>query len=406
MNCWPIRQLDVNNAFLNGMLTEDVFMPQPEGFINSQFPNHVCKLQKALYDLKQAPRAWYDRLKGSLVQWGFRSSKSNTSLFLKHVGCDVLVILVYVDDILITASSNAQVTEVISQLSSEFALKDLGDFNYFLGVEVTPSAEGLHLSQTKYVGDILRKAHMLGSKGCNTPISVTDKLQKDKGCIFENHSLYRSIISSLPVKECYDSCKVQHILDFSSSSQDLQLSQPILMQIEGLIQMTGGMLEGTVALALATSEILWITYLLKELKVSLTKSPVLYCNNKSAEALASNPKYHSRTKHIELDLHFVREHIANKELRIEHVSSSDQLADVLTKPLGSDHFAYMRTKLNLIVTLVYFILAEIHAKNNFSVLVFPLVFAVIIAVFTLKNDGGASDSSGHADDDLFGDPLV
>jgi len=81
--------------------------------------------------------------------------------------------------------------------------------------------------------------------------------------------------------------------------------------------------------------------------VSLPKSPVLYCDNKSAEALASNPKYHSRTKHIELDLHFVREHIANKELLSEHVSSSDQLADVLTKPLGSDHFAYMRTKLNV-----------------------------------------------------------
>ena len=81
--------------------------------------------------------------------------------------------------------------------------------------------------------------------------------------------------------------------------------------------------------------------------MSLTKSHVLYCDNKSAEALASNPKYHSRTKHMELDLHFVREHIANKELLIEHVSNSDQLADVLTKPLGSDHFAYMRTKLNV-----------------------------------------------------------
>ena len=75
MNCWLIRQLDVNNAFLNGMLTDDVFMPQPEGFTNSQFPNHVCKLHNALYGLKQAPRAWYDKLKWSLVQWSFRSSK-------------------------------------------------------------------------------------------------------------------------------------------------------------------------------------------------------------------------------------------------------------------------------------------------------------------------------------------
>ncbi|KAH9805863.1 retrovirus-related pol polyprotein from transposon RE1 [Citrus sinensis] len=405
MQCWPVRQLDVNNAFLNGMLTEDVFMPQPEGFINSQFPTHVCKLQKALYGLKQAPRAWYDRLKGSLVQWGFRSSKSDTSLFFKHIGSNVLIILVYVDDILITGSSEVYISEVISLLSSEFALKDLGDFNYFLGVEVTPSAEGLHLSQTKYVGDILRKAHMLESKGCNTPISVADKLQKDKGCSFPNPSLYRSIIGSLqyltltrpdiaftvnklsqflaaPTSLHWQACK--RVLRYLQSTahfglQFFKSGSPSLIaysdadwgsdpddrrSVGGYCVYLGSNLvswsskkQNIVsrssaeseyrALALATSEVLWITYLLKELKVSLPKPPVLYCDNSSAEALASNPKYHSRTKHIELDLHFVREHIANKDLFIEHVSSSDQLADVLTKPLSFDHFAYMRTKLNV-----------------------------------------------------------
>ncbi|KAH9731198.1 retrovirus-related pol polyprotein from transposon RE1 [Citrus sinensis] len=405
MQCWPVRQLDVNNAFLNGMLTEDVFMPQPEGFINSQFPTHVCKLQKALYGLKQAPRAWYDRLKGSLVQWGFRSSKSDTSLFFKHIGSNVLIILVYVDDILITGSSEVYISEVISLLSSEFALKDLEDFNYFLGVEVTPSAEGLHLSQTKYVGDILRKAHMLESKGCNTPISVADKLQKDKGCSFTNPSLYRSIIGSLqyltltrpdiaftvnklsqflaaPTSLHWQACKrvlrylqsTTHFglqffksgspsfiaysdADWGSDPDDRRSVGGYCVYLGSNLVSWSSKKQNIVsrssaeseyrALALATSEVLWITYLLKELKVSLPKPPVLYCDNSSAEALASNPKYHSRTKHIELDLHFVREHIANKDLFIEHVSSSDQLADVLTKPLSFDHFAYMRTKLNV-----------------------------------------------------------
>ncbi|KAH9778887.1 retrovirus-related pol polyprotein from transposon RE1 [Citrus sinensis] len=278
MNCWPIRQSDVNNAFLNCMLTEDVFMPQPEGFTNSQFPNHVCKLHKAFYGLKQAPRAWYDRLKGSLVQWGFRSSKSETSLFFKHIGCDVLIILVYVDDILITVSSNVYITEVISQLSSEFALKDLGDFNYFLGVEVTPSAEGLHLSQTKYVGDILRKAQMLGSKDWG---SDPDDWRSIGGyCVY----LGSNLVSW--------SSKKQNIISRSSVESEYR------------------------ALALAMSEVLWITYLLKELKVSLHKPLALHCDNNSAEALVSNP-------------------------------NSNQLADVLTKPLSFDHFAYMRTKLNV-----------------------------------------------------------
>ena len=99
---------------------------------------------------------------------------------------------------------------------------------------------------------------------------------------------------------------------------------------------------------MTTAEVLWITYLFKELKVSLLQSPVLYCDNKSAEALASNPKYHSKTKHIELDLHFIREHVSRKELQINHVPSCDQVADILTKPLAFDQFHYLRSKLNVL----------------------------------------------------------
>ena len=101
------------------------------------------------------------------------------------------------------------------------------------------------------------------------------------------------------------------------------------------------------ALPFTTSEDLWIINLLKELKIQLCKSPILHCDNKSAEALANNPKYHPRTKYIELDVHFIWEHITNKEIAIEHVSSFDQLVNVLTKPFGFDYFPYMRTKLNV-----------------------------------------------------------
>lgn len=102
------------------------------------------------------------------------------------------------------------------------------------------------------------------------------------------------------------------------------------------------------ALALATLEILWLTYLLQEIKVSLVQAPILYCDNQSAEALASNPKYHSRCKHIELDLHFMREHVAQKPLTMSHISNFEQIAYILTKPLSFDQFAYLRSKLNVI----------------------------------------------------------
>ena len=101
------------------------------------------------------------------------------------------------------------------------------------------------------------------------------------------------------------------------------------------------------ALALTTSEILWITYLLQDLKVSLTHTQVLLCDNKSVEALASNPKFYSRTKPIELNLHFVREHIAQQQLIVHHVSGSNQLVDILTKPLSFDQFAFLHSKLNV-----------------------------------------------------------
>ncbi|KAH9695297.1 hypothetical protein KPL71_022712 [Citrus sinensis] len=197
MHNWTMRQLDVNNAFLHGILAENVFIYQPEGFVHPQFPSHVCQLTKALYGLKQAPRAWYDRLKSSLLQWGFIASKSDTSLFIHHVAEDIVVILIYADDILIIGSSSKLVEGVINKLGIEFALKDLGEFNYFLGLEVTPSVEGLHLSQTKYIGDLLKKAQMLDCKGCQTPMSSTEKLIKDKGAVFENPSLYISLVGSL-----------------------------------------------------------------------------------------------------------------------------------------------------------------------------------------------------------------
>ena len=197
INHWSIGQLDVNNAFLNGILTEEVFMHQPKGFLHPQYPSHVCKLTKALYGLKQAPRAWYDRLKSSLQHWGFHTSRSDTSLFFQHKTFDIVVVLIYVDDILITGLDNKLVEEVIGRLGFEFALKDLGDFNYFLGLEVTPSTAGMHLSQTKYIGDLLKKAQLIDSKGCPTPMSSSDKLVKDKRAGFENPLLYRSLIGSL-----------------------------------------------------------------------------------------------------------------------------------------------------------------------------------------------------------------
>jgi histone deacetylase 1/2 len=133
---WPMRQLDVQNAFLHGVLEEEIYMRQPPGFESNSHPGFVCKLDKAIYGLKQAPRAWYSRLSSKLVDLGFKASKSDMSLFIYSRGNIVIFMLIYVGDIIVTGNSMDAILALLRDLKQDFALKDLGDLHYFLGIEV------------------------------------------------------------------------------------------------------------------------------------------------------------------------------------------------------------------------------------------------------------------------------
>ena len=122
---WSLRQLDVQNAFLHGVLEEEVYMKQPPGFVNAHAPLRVCKLDKALYGLKQAPRAWYSRLSKKMQALGFVPSKSGTSLFIYNKSSISIFVLIYVNDIIVTSSSDEAITALLKDLSAQFALKDL-----------------------------------------------------------------------------------------------------------------------------------------------------------------------------------------------------------------------------------------------------------------------------------------
>lgn len=134
---WPLKQLDVNNAFLQGTLTEDVYMAQPPDFIDKDRPTHVCHLRKAIYGLKQAPRAWYMELKQHLLNIGFVNSLADASLFIYCRGTTILYLLVYVDDIIVTGSDSSAVASVLASLADRFSIKDPTDLHYFLSVEAT-----------------------------------------------------------------------------------------------------------------------------------------------------------------------------------------------------------------------------------------------------------------------------
>ena len=196
---WSLRQLDVQNAFMHGLLEEEVYMQQPTGFEVKSKCNYVCKLDKALYGLKQAPRALYSRLSAKLISLGFKSSKAGTSLFIYNKGNVTMFILVYVDDIIIASSTEKATAALLQDLREEFALKDLGDLHYFLGIEVSKVREGIVLSQGKYANELLQRVGMTQCKPVSTPLSTSEKLSLHDGVLLgpEDATEYRSIVGAL-----------------------------------------------------------------------------------------------------------------------------------------------------------------------------------------------------------------
>lgn len=152
---WSLRQLDVQNAFLHGILEEEVYMRQPLGYVDKEYPNYVCKLDKALYGLKQAPCAWYARLSTKLVTLGFVPSKADTSLFYFNKHGVTVFVLIYVDDVIVVSSNPKAMAGLLHSLKQDFALKDLGELHYFLGIEVNKVTDGLVLTQEKYASELL-----------------------------------------------------------------------------------------------------------------------------------------------------------------------------------------------------------------------------------------------------------
>jgi hypothetical protein len=178
---WLIQQLDVKNAFLHDTLSETIFCSQPTGFANLDKPDLVCHLNKSLYGLKQAPRVWYSRFATCLTSLGFIEAKSDTSLFILRCGPDMVYQLLYIDDIILPASSSELLCRTIAALQWEFAMKDLGPLHHFLGITVEHHPDRLFLHQRTYTQDVIKRAAMANCKPCTTPINLQAKLAADSG---------------------------------------------------------------------------------------------------------------------------------------------------------------------------------------------------------------------------------
>jgi hypothetical protein len=142
-----LLQLDVKNAFLHGDLHEEVYMEIPLGFNSKETEGKVCRLRKSLYGLKQSPRAWFGRFRKEICSMGYQQSNADHTLFFKHCHGKIMLLVVYVDDIVITGNDEEEMLCLKKILSRSFEVKDLGNLHYFLGIEVAYSAQGIYLSQ-------------------------------------------------------------------------------------------------------------------------------------------------------------------------------------------------------------------------------------------------------------------
>ena len=412
-NGWSLRQLDVNNAFLQGGLFENVFMAQPPGFVDHDHPSYVCKLHKAIYGLKQAPRAWYHELRQFLLASGFKNSHSDTSLFVLRSSHHVLYLLVYVDDIIVTGSNDAFVSQFVDCLAQRFSLKDLGPLPYFLGVEVVPHRLGIMLSQRRYIEDLLKRTNMDNAKHVLTPLPISSAaISLTSGTPLSDPTPYRAAVGSLqylsftcpdisfavnrmaqfmhqPTTEHWvlvkrilrylsgtldkglllyrnspltlhgfsDSLHAFSNADWAGNKDDYSSTSAYLVYLGPNLVSWSSKKQQIVArssteaeyrsIAAIAVELRWVCSLISELGIGLPNSAVVYCDNVGATQLSSNPIFHSRMKYVAVDYHFIRDQVQYGLLRVAHVSSADQLADLLTKPLPTSQFLLLRDKIGL-----------------------------------------------------------
>ncbi|KZV53534.1 hypothetical protein F511_42283 [Dorcoceras hygrometricum] len=405
---WSLIQLHVHNAFLHGELDEEVYMSLPPGYSSEGGPlppQSVCKLHKSLYGLKQASRQWFAKFSSTLLSVGFSQSHADNSLFIKVRDNVFLVLLVYVDDIVIATNNEEAASELKSFLNNKFKLKDLGKLKYFLGIEVARSSRGISICQRNYAMNFLTEAGLMGCRPRSTPMEANVKITQEDGEILPDPSSYRRLIGRLlylTVTRPDLAFAVNKLSQYVSKPRlpHMEAALNILRYVKGTIgqglyygsnsdlrlkffsdadwgacldtrrSVTGYCVflgesmiswrakkQHTVSrssaeaeyrsMAAATCEILWIRSLLTDLGVKCDGPATLFCDSQAAIHIASNPVFHERTKHIDIDCHVIREKVQQGIVKLMHVSSVQQLADLFTKALLTSRFRSLLSKMGI-----------------------------------------------------------
>ncbi|CAL8990724.1 unnamed protein product, partial [Prunus brigantina] len=375
-------QLDVKSAFLNGILKEEVYVEQPQGYVQESKETKVYRLNKALYGLKQAPRAWYDEIDAYFNTAGFKKSLSEATLYIKTSDTSgIIIVSLYVDDIIYTGSCPKLLEDFKQDMMQHYEMTDLGLLHHFLGMGVEQTDKHIFIHQKKYAMKILEKFGMRDCKSVAIPLVVNEKLCKEDGSEAADESEFRQIVGSLlyltatrpdvmfassllarfmhnPTKKHMGTAKrvlryVQGTLDFgiefakgktatligycdsdwAGSEDDMRSTSGYAFTLGSGMFSWASIKQNTVALSTAEAEYVEGTQIL--------------CDNTSAIAMARNPVHHQKTRHISRKFHFIKEAIQAKEIELVYCKTEDQIADILTKALPKDRFVRLRSLLGV-----------------------------------------------------------
>lgn len=400
-----MRHLDVDTAFLNGELQEEVYMDQPIGFVQKDKENKVCLLRKSLYGLKQAPRAWNKKLDETLLKIGFMGTPSEPCVYTKLFGNEELVVLgVYVDDIIVFYRSDMTLDVILKDLQKYFGLKDLGNLKSYLGLQINCCDNYVNISQKTYILTLLKNFNMTNCKTAKTPLAHR-KLEKPSNgeSIIAPYQNLIGCLMYLAVNSRPDiAFAVSYLSQFNTcyGKEHWQAAKRILQYLKGTLEysltyrktgeldlhgfcdadwanctfdrrsytgyifkLAGGPVaweakkQPTVALSSTEAEYMALTSACKEAcylrrfvseitgKLSLVK---ILSDSQSALNLVHNPVHHNRTKHIDTRYHFIREKVSNNIVTLDYLKSIDMPADVLTKPLGPVTHSRCMTNIGLV----------------------------------------------------------
>ncbi|KAJ9560140.1 hypothetical protein OSB04_005300 [Centaurea solstitialis] len=403
---WKVHHLDVKSAFLNGNLEEEVYVTQPEGYVKANHPEQVYKLSKALYGLRQAPRAWNSRLDKCLKGLKFERCGLEHAVYTRKEGGNLLIVGVYVDDLVVTGNCDEDVKYFKEQMSREFEMSDLGLLSYYLGIEVSQHEDGISLKQTAYAKNVLLKAGMEDCNPSQFPMEHKEELTKDEEGVLVDPTQYRSIIGGLRYLT-HTRPDISYAVGIVSRFMErptlkhMQAVKRILRYVRGTVdygliyvqehkgdaiigfsdsnhardaedrRSTGGMAfylnenlitwgskkQQCVALSsceaefmaatTATCQGIWVSRLVHEITGKKVGPFMLYLDNKSTVDLIKNPVFHGRSKHIDLKYHFIRECVERGDVIVKRVCSKEQRADIFTKPLPRLQFIEMRRMLGV-----------------------------------------------------------